>query len=213
MADKELDKTPLYVPFVSGYRRYKTADGIEEADTATLRRYYSSIDAEIYFNNEYVEDICDINWSVQQRHMPIFGFNSYTYDDIAVGARMVTGTFAIRFTSPNYLFKLLEVAQTATVSQMSSYTIPVHDRILGEPDGKVDESLSGEVAGTNHKELWPETFDIDVVFGKPSWGGKEVHVILLGVRILSCTSGASSSSPVPTTEQYQFVANDIKTLA
>ena len=215
MADitKYMDKTPLYVPFVTGYKRTKTANGIKEQPNAIMKRYYSSIDAELYFGNEYVEDVCDIQWSLNQQNLPIFGFNSYTADEIHVGSRLISGTFSIRFTSPNYLFKLLEIAakQNAFYNQ-SSYIIPTHDRVLGEVTGALDDSVRGVVAGTNTKELWPETFDIDIVYGKPARGLDEVHVVLEGVRIINLVSGASSSNPTPLTETYQFVAKDMKTL-
>lgn len=215
MADvtKYMDKTPLYVPFVTGYKRTKTANGLKETPQAVLKRYYSSIDAELYFGNEYVEDIADIQWSLEQQSLPIFGFNSYTADTIHVGSRLVSGTFSIRFTSPNYLFKLLETAaKQNAIYGMSSYIIPTHDRVLGEVKGALDASVKGEVAGTNKKELWPQTFDIDIVYGKPARGLKEVHVVLEGVRILHVVSGASISNPTPLTETYQFVAKDIKTI-
>lgn len=215
MADvkKYMDKTPLYTPFVTGYKRTKTADGLKESPYAIMKRYYSSIDAELYFGNEYVEDICDISYNLAQESLPIFGYNSYTADEIHVGSRLIQGSFSIRFTSPNYLFKLLEQAtiQNAIYGQ-GSYVVPTHDRVLGEVHGAIDKTVKGEVAGDNHKELWPQTFDIDIVYGKPARGIREVHVVLEGVRIIAVTSGASVSNPNPLTEVYQFVAKDIKTL-
>lgn len=208
-----MDKTPLYTPFVTGYKRTKTADGIKEAPYAIMKRYYSSIDAELYFNNEYVEDVSDIAYTVEQQSLPIYGFNSYTADEIHIGSRLISGTFSIRFTSPNYLFKLLEIAaaQNAFYRQ-SEYVIPNHDRILGEVHAALDKTVKGEVAGNNFKELWPQTFDIDIVYGKPARGLREVHVVLEGVRIISAATGASVSNPTPLTETYQFVAKDIKTI-
>lgn len=209
---KELDKTPAYVPRVLSYGRRKTEEGLIESD-AVLKRYYSSIDAELYFGNEYVEDISDIQWQISQNHLPIYGYNSYTFDEIAVGSRIIQGSFSIRFTSPNYLFKILEAAKESQVMSMSSYKVASHDRILGEVQGNRDENLKGTVSGTKYKELWPETFDIDIVYGKPTEGFRETHLFLTSVRLISCTSGATSSSPTPITEIYQFVAKDIKTLA
>lgn len=212
-ATNYMDKTPLYVPFVTGYKRTKTAKGLKETPQALLKRYYSSIDAELYFGNEYVEDVSDIQWSLEQQSLPIFGFNSYTADEIHVGSRLISGTFSIRFTSPNYLFKLLEEASKQNaIYNMNSYIVPTHDRVLGEVSGAIDNTMKGEVAGTNREELWPQTFDIDIVYGKPARGLNEVHVVLEGVRILGVVSGASSSNPTPLTETYQFVAKDIKTL-
>lgn len=211
---KELDKTPLYTPYVSSYGKTRDKDGgVTESEVATLKRYYSSIDAEIYFGNQYIEDICDIQWQLNQNHLPIFGYNSYTYDALAVGSRLVQGSFSIRFTTPNYLFKVLENLKQLEAVLNSSYKTQSHDRNVGEPTGNKDETTTGLVYGTKQQERWPQTFDIDIIYGKPETGFREVHVILQDVRILSCVSGASASSPVPVTETYSFVAHDIKTLS
>lgn len=218
--DKELDKTPLHVPYVTSYARRKTKEGIVESDSATLKRYYSSIDAEVYFGNEYVEDISDINWQIAQQSIPIFGYNSYTADEIAVGARLITGNFSIKFTTPNYLFKILDAAKEQQVFRMDTeYKISAHDRIIGEPQGETDQWMNEKnspidsLIGTKRQELWPQTFDIDIVFGKPYKGRtKDVHLFLTQVRILTCTAMAATSNPVPITESYTFVARDIKTL-
>ena len=176
-----LNQTPVYTPFVASYDRVKTENGVQEISKQYLKRYYSSIDAQIYFGNYYVEDVSDIQWTVQQKNLPIYGFNSYTFDEIAI-------------------------------YNMKDYVVPVHDRILGEVHGAGDGKVKGAVAQDNHGYLWPQTFDIDVIYGHPERGNREVHIILEGVHIISCTNGASVSDPTPTTEMYQFVAKDMKTL-
>lgn len=212
-----LDRTPAYVPYNATYRRTKGTNGITES-SAYLKRYYSSIDAELYFGNEYVEDITDISYSVSQSSLPIFGYNSYTYDALVVGARYVQGQFSIRFTSPNYLFDILRTAIGKTIiTEDQSYVVPVKERVYLEAAGQIDTTFYGarnddEVAA-KFQELWPETFDIDIVYGGKSNVGKEVHVVIENVRILSVINGASVSNPTPLTETYSFVAQDIKTIA
>ena len=103
-----LDRRPAWIDTNTEYHRVKTANGIS-VDSAYIKRYYSVIDAEVYFGNEYVEDVCDINWSIRQNVTPLFGYNSYTYDDVARGNRLIVGNFLINFTSPNYLFSILNI--------------------------------------------------------------------------------------------------------
>jgi len=213
-SNSELDHTPVYTPYNATYGRKKTADGLSISESAVLKRYYSSIDAEVYFGNDYVEDICDIQWSLSQRNLPIYGFNSYTFDEIAIGDRIISGQFAIRFTDPNYLFKLLEQIKGQKSVFAKKYKVPLHDRVLGEPTGAIDESLKGTEEGTKLEERWPVAFDIDVVYGQPVDGlTDEVHVVLEHVRLISCQCGASITSPVPVTEVYSFVAKDIKCIS
>ena len=70
------------------------------------KRYYSSIDAEIYFGGIFIDEVTNIAWSVQQQALPIYGYNSYCFDDVAVGARLINGQFTINFTEANYLQKI-----------------------------------------------------------------------------------------------------------
>jgi hypothetical protein len=48
-------------------------------NTANNTRYYSSIDAEIYFGDIYVGEIKNITWNIQQNSLPLYGYNSYTF--------------------------------------------------------------------------------------------------------------------------------------
>ena len=69
-------------------------------------RYFSSIDAEIYFGDVFIDEATQVTWQVQQNVQPIYGYNSYVYDDIAVGARLVNGSFTINFTKAGYMYEI-----------------------------------------------------------------------------------------------------------
>lgn len=216
----ELNRTPIYVPYNETRRRRRTANGIT-IDDITLKRYYSSINAEIYFNNEYVEDIVDIIWNVNQAHLPIYGYNSYTFDEVAIGSRIIQGSFSIAFTSPNYLFGILDAITTEAPITSQEYIFQPTERNTLEPNGSIAKQVEGSREGTKFQELWPKTFDIDIVYGnkKDAREGTvvnqddEVHIILEDVRLLNVTSGASIKDPSVVTEVYQFVARDLKTIA
>ena len=115
MSSQPLDQRPIHTPYVTTYHRRKTANGFS-IDSAYLKRYFSMIDAEIFFGNEYVEDLATIDWSVNQNALPIFGYNSYTYDEVARGSRIISGSFTINFTSPNYLFDILKTAEEDSIT-------------------------------------------------------------------------------------------------
>lgn len=208
-----LDKRPAWIDTNIEQGRTKAVEGLI-SNSAYIKRYYSVIDAEVYFGNEYVEDIHDINWSVQQQVMPLFGFNSYTYDEVARGNRIIVGSFTINFTSPNYLFSILKAADkanTATVSAMSNYNVPKLDK------SKVTYRTSayGAREEGHNTCLWPQTFDIDIIFGEKSEAGDPVHIILLGVVLQNCQtvlSASAAGSPPAVMEQYSFIAQDIRTV-
>ena len=56
MSSRPLDQRPIHTPYMNSHHRKKTANGFE-IDATYLKRYYSVIDAEIFFGNEFVEDI------------------------------------------------------------------------------------------------------------------------------------------------------------
>ena len=213
------DRRAAWVETNTEYHRTKTKDGFA-VDSAILKRYYSSMDAEVYFGNEYVEDIYEIDWEIEQKNAPLFGYNSYTYDEVARGSRLIHGNFSINFTSPNYLFSILKAANkanTTMITNMASYNVPM---LSADKNPEFRTSTYGTRERGHHNAMWPETFDIDIIFGEKSGAGDPVHVIILGVVITNCTVGLSAGpnelNPQPSGESniyeiYQFVAQDIRT--
>lgn len=209
-----LDKRPAWIDTNVEYKRRKTVNGFA-IDSAVIKRYYSVIDAEVYFGNEYVEDVHDINWSVRQNVTPLFGYNSYTYDEVARGNRTVFGAFTINFTSPNYLFSILEAANKAngtSITSMTSYTVP---KLASSAEPKPDGRTFGSRERGHHANMWPQTFDIDIIFGEKTGIGDPVHILILGCAIQSCQmmlSASAAGAPPAIMEQYSFIAQDIKTV-
>lgn len=209
-----LDRRPAWVDTNIEYRRRKTQDGLL-VDSAYIKRYYSVIDAELYFGNEYVEDVCDINWAIHQNTLPLFGYNSYTYDEIARGSRLISGNFTINFTSPNYLFSILEEANNANVisiTDIANYTVP---KLSDDVEPVINGSTIGTRERGHHAPMWPQTFDIDIIFGEKSGAGNPVHIVILGCAIQGSQMVLSASavgSPPSVKENYSFIAKDIKTV-
>ena len=87
------------------------------------KRYFSAIDAEIYFggiNNTFIDEIVQITWTLEQATLPIYGYNSYVFDDLVIGSRQVTGSFSINFTKSNFLYDVLRNCES--VNRASFYT-------------------------------------------------------------------------------------------
>ena len=92
--NRELRSTPGYTNYVTSAN--KDINGI--VSSAFLKRYYSNIDAEIYVNGNWAEDISSIQWDISQQTTPLYGYNSYIFDDVAQGARLINGSFTVAFT-------------------------------------------------------------------------------------------------------------------
>jgi hypothetical protein len=56
-----------------------------------IEEYYSSTDTKIYIEGVEQTEIAYINYSLQEQLKPIYGYASHTFDDVAIGNRIVTG--------------------------------------------------------------------------------------------------------------------------
>ena len=80
------------------------------------KRYFSSLDAEIYIGDERVEDIVRIDFTYEEKKLPIYGFNSFLPSKILVGQKIIQGTFVINFTEVGYLVKLLDKVKESEIA-------------------------------------------------------------------------------------------------
>lgn len=65
--------------------------------------YFSGCDVNVYFGDVWVDEIVSIQFAMQEQVLPIYGYNSYTYDAIARGNRIIQGSFRINFKESLYL--------------------------------------------------------------------------------------------------------------
>lgn len=60
-----------------------------------IEEYFTAVDCDIYLNNKKCDYISSIRYTINEGVMPIYGYASYTYDDIAIGTRLVSGEIKI----------------------------------------------------------------------------------------------------------------------
>jgi len=65
--------------------------------------FFSGCDVGIYFGDLYIDEVINLEFSLQETKMPIYGYASYTFDAIAHGARIIQGNFSIVFKESGYL--------------------------------------------------------------------------------------------------------------
>lgn len=152
------------------------------------RRYYSSIDATILLNDKPVDEVIMIQWTVDEQTMPLYGYNSYIFDEIAKGSRIVTGQFAINFTVPDYLNQLIA------------------GNVAGSKDFFVN---TGRRIGNNqHAALYNNSFKIMIGYGsKDSIVGDVPYTTLEEVYVKS-TGQALDTQGQNLVETYSFIARD-----
>lgn len=162
-------------------------------------KYYSSIDADILFGGIFIDEVVNISWQVQQNAMPIFGYNSYTFDDIAVGSRLVQGSFTINFTEANYLTRVL---QTMTTIARKTY---------GQ-DIPATSSFAAADRKIRNTPVWDKGFDIVVGYGENKNKGASEYdqVVMLDCCQLTGVTQQLDYNGEPILESYSFIARDMK---
>lgn len=163
------------------------------------KRYFSSLDAEIYFGTDkFIDEIVSIQWSIEQQTLPLFGYNSYTFDDIAVGARQIQGMFMINFTKANFLYSVL-----------SSLTAINRSRLVTENTGS-SELLPNSNFERERIPMWDRSFNIVVGYGDYNKKGRDTSMVCLYcVQITGCQQVLGTDGN-PIAETYSFIAKDIR---
>jgi hypothetical protein len=161
----------------------------------------------VWFGDKLVTDIQNINYGLSQHDMPLFGYNSYIYDELAIGNRLVQGTFTINFTEPLYIDNMIKKYQKATLVAEDK-TEEVEYKEIVQPH-RLSQTVQ---SNPEHDAIWRQGFEIDIVYGQDDdVMGQPLHVILLDCHIMNVQTVLDSSGR-PVLEQYQFLARDRKVI-
>lgn len=208
---KELRNTPGYQNYVVGVQ--KTLSGVQ--DSAVYKKYYSDISAEIYFNGHWLEDVNAIQWTVQRQTYPLFGYNSFIYDDVALGNRIIQGAFSINFTEPDKLRNVISETKVESTENTNVATYEEYSRKAHETKIVIDGAETKLIDNDPHTTIWSPRFDIDIVFGESDKLGSSIilpkHIILWDCHLMSSQIATSTNGGV-LQEQYQFLARDFKVI-
>ncbi len=185
------------------------------------RKYYSSLDVEIYFSNVYIDEVVKIEYIINQNTMPLFGYNSYIYDEVVQGSRMIQGSFVINFTQPRYLFSVLESMMEIETNKNNSLSGEDEKQLLENNTSEGELFESRNLIRIEAEPLWNKSFEIDIMYGEDVREMDKAivsrHNMLTGVVLLSCEQEISSTnnpvlqgmSPGQVFERYNFIARDI----
>ena len=158
-----------------------------------LKRYFSSLDAEVFIGGERILDIVRLDFSYEEKKMPFYGFNSFWPSRIFVGQKIIQGTFAINFTEPGYIAKLLQKIDGSAAQDSTS--------------------LVGQTCSLENSPLFGKAFDILVGYGgfnvENETSFRNTHQILEGVMV-NGYSQILDTSGEPVMEVYSFMAKNLK---
>lgn len=159
-------------------------------------RYFSAVDADLYFGDQFIDEVVSIQWQVQQNVLPIFGYNSYTFDDLAVGNRIVNGQFAVNYIESNYLTKVMKAMKK------------INRKMYGE-DKPVISAFSDSDRQRRNTPIWDAGFDLLVGYGEKNKDAYEQVIILDCCQLTGCAQQLDSNGE-PILEIYSFIARDMK---
>lgn len=157
------------------------------------KRYFSSLDAEIFIGGERVLDINRIDFSYEEKKIPYYGFNSFWPSKIFTGQKMIQGTFVINFTETGYISKLLQRIEASDMAKDFDY--------IGQP------------CTLENSPLFGKSFDITIGYGgyniDEEASFRNTHQILKGVNVNGYQQILDTSGE-PVLEVYSFIARDLR---
>ena len=165
------------------------------------KRYYSNLDGELYFGDIFVDEITNIAINIQQQTMPLFGYNSYTFDDVAVGSRLVQGQFSVNFTKRNFLTSL----------QNSQSFKKICRRSYGKDEEET--TVYSDFRQRLHLPKWDKGFDIVIGLGGNNNGTQDSlynTFLVIGCVQVNSYSIQLDMSGKPLIETYTFIGREIK---
>ena len=75
--------------------------------------YFSGANVFVRLNGMPALETAGITYSVQESTAPIYGYSSRIFDAVAMGQKIIRGSFVINFISPNYVARLIEAGRVS----------------------------------------------------------------------------------------------------
>ena len=126
-----------------GDRTYFTS--VIHHDHLGERRYFSNIESEIYFGDQEMTDLYQFEFGIDEKVLPVYGYNCYYASELVSGQRIVQGQFVVNYTD----VKLIQ-------STLSNIEDSIYKEITA-PD-----YLPG---GDLHHAIYDKQFDIMIGYG------------------------------------------------
>lgn len=130
--------------------------------------YYCATDVKIYIGDIWVDDVIAIGYSVTEQVVPVYGYASYTYDDIARGQRLVNGGLSINFKSAGYMQNVLKYADAIMyaikVGENNGTVKPIdfENYKLNELLAKLGKRSFEQIAAEYEAALWGNSEDGEI---------------------------------------------------
>ena len=121
-----------------------------------VEEYFSGPDVRIYLDGQEQHEISQISYSIQEQLKPIYGYASRLYDEVAIGSRIVMGSFTVPLKN-HHSNNLSQFQGALDVNYHSSALNDYHRPGWVEALKKYDE---------NHSTMQAESTQSDGKYGK-----------------------------------------------
>lgn len=156
------------------------------------KRYFSNVESEIYFGDKEIDDIYQFQFSIDEKVLPIYGYNCYYASEIVSGQRIVQGQFIVNYTNGQLVKTILGEIEDS-----------VYHTILE------DEYHPG--GGSILDAMYNKSFDIMIGYGYYNIKEKETYnatcQTIIGAKINGMQKVIDSTGQ-PIMEVYTFIAKD-----
>ena len=170
--------------------KYTSVVNTYKGSELVQKRYFSSIDTDVYFGDLLIDEMVAFDFVIEERKIPIYGYNNFVPKRIITGQKAIQGSFAINFTRSYDMHYILEnVAESLYATEYEEAQFFCAD---------------------DNKALFDKGFDITISYGddKGEQSYNSCTQTLVGCYITSYRQ-AFDTSGEPILDMYTFIAKDL----
>ena len=175
------------------------------------KRYFSSLDSEIYFGAKQVDEIVAFDFTISEPKLPIYGFNSFYANRIVSGRRQIQGTFAVNFTGVFYILNILneidDSVMKAAYTHVGTDTAVDYESLVYRCEGDDSTGL-----GIGNSAVFKKIFDVTLSYGYGKSDNRTFngcYQTLVGVQIVDYRQALDTEGN-PILDMYSFIAKDLR---
>ena len=86
--------------------------------SGAAKRYFSNVESEIYFGDKEMTDLYQFEFSIDEKVLPIYGYNCYYATEIVNGQRIIQGQFVVNYTDTKLIQNTLSSIDDSIYNQI-----------------------------------------------------------------------------------------------
>ena len=155
------------------------------------KRYFSDIEADIYFGDMEMTDLYQFEFGIDEKILPVYGYNCYYASELVSGQRIVQGQFVVNYTDSKLIQNTLSSINNSVYTEITAATY--------KPGGDL------------HHAIYDKQFDIMIGYGYYNVKDLETYnatsQTIIGAKITGMRKVLDTTGQ-PILEVYSFVAKD-----